>query len=192
MRRQRRSFSEEINLTPLLDVIFTVLFIVMLTSTISRGNMEDSYDEKISDLEDEKIELQEEKELLEKQNEVVVKINDSLRTVEDQAMLITIINEEDGGQRSVDIYLGGDTEPVENIVMGKGKQEYIRNALISKIESIIGSEQQNGKNGMPVFIVFSIDKNIISVEEEAAIEAAVDELDLKYDNIYYQEKERGL
>ena len=66
-RNRRSRGSDEINLTPLLDVLFTILFIVMLTGMQNERSMEESAQEseaQISGLESRVDELEEENDIL--------------------------------------------------------------------------------------------------------------------------------
>ena len=50
MSRRRRKNLTEVNLTPLLDVLFSILFIVMMTGAQSRDAMQNDHQEEVARL----------------------------------------------------------------------------------------------------------------------------------------------
>ena len=48
MTHKKKRLSDEINLTPLLDVLFSILFIVMLAGTASENTMRQNYENRLA------------------------------------------------------------------------------------------------------------------------------------------------
>lgn len=169
-RDRRRRGSDEINLTPLLDVLFTILFIVMLTGTQNEQTMlesaeaaqaqleglqaqETSLEGRISDLE-------EENGILRSEVNRRDKIEDSSKRYETEAVVVTFLNEVENGSHVLKIYTGQD-EQVESFRLGTDRTEYTRSHVTEIINDIV-----ENAIGHPVFIVFHCDTGSIYRKEE--------------------------
>ena len=112
-RSRRSRGSDEINLTPLLDVLFTILFIVMLTGMQNERSMEESAQEseaQITGLESRVDALEEENDILKSEVSRRDKIQDSNKRYESNAVIVTLINETEDGEHVlkpvIDLNLG--------------------------------------------------------------------------------------
>ena len=183
-RSRRSRGSDEINLTPLLDVLFTILFIVMLTGMQNERTMEESAQEseaQITGLESRVDALEEENDILKSEVSRRDKIQDSSKRYESGAVIVTLINEAEGGDHILKVYTG-QTTPEEEFRLGTDRTDYIRqhmNAIISEIVE--------GVKDHPVFIVFHCDAgNIYRNEEFKPIREAL-EYQRKYrKEVFYQ------
>ncbi|MDO5455394.1 MAG: hypothetical protein Q4F25_00600 [Eubacteriales bacterium] len=183
-RRRSRRGSEEINLTPLLDVLFSILCIVMLINTQNEHNMQQSAEEsraQVTEMEGRISNLEEENSILKSEVSRRDKIQDSSKRYESGAVIVTLINEAEGGDHILKVYTG-QTTPEEEFRLGTDRTDYIRqhmNAIISEIVE--------GVKDHPVFIVFHCDAgNIYRNEEFKPIREAL-EYQRKYrKEVFYQ------
>ena len=182
MNSRRKRISEEINLTPLLDVLFVILFVVMLSGVA--GNKEskaaaDKQDKRIGDLETEIADTK-------KKLTIAEDTNKTLKEFETKAVFITIENVDRNGIHMLELYRGIGMEKLPSITMGIGKTNYIQAAIKEKIE-----KQIRISGDMPVFIVFHRDNSLIYRREESMpIDSAMMELMGKYKQVFYEVKER--
>ena len=162
-RSRRSRGSDEINLTPLLDVLFTILFIVMLTGMQNERSMEESAQEseaQITGLESRVDALEEENDILKSEVSRRDKIQDSNKRYESNAVIVTLINETEDGEHVLKVYKGQE-EPMETFRLGTDRTEYTRKHLTQIINEIVDEA-----GGYPVFIVFHCDAEQIYRKEE--------------------------
>ena len=91
-RGRRSRGSDDINLTPLLDVLFVILFIVMLAGTQTQKDMQENAEEslsKISGLEEQVTDLEEQNTILQSEVNRKDKIEDSGKRYESDAVIVT-------------------------------------------------------------------------------------------------------
>ena len=153
-RSRRSRGSDEINLTPLLDVLFTILFIVMLTGMQNERSMEESAQEseaQITGLESRVDALEEENDILKSEVSRRDKIQDSNKRYESNAVIVTLINETEDGEHVLKVYKGQE-EPMETFRLGTDRADYTR-MHVSEIIKEIAKESADH----PVFIVFHCD-----------------------------------
>ena len=112
----RRRFSPEINLTPLLDVLFSVLFIVIITG--SKGVQ--SNQARNEELVKENDQLTSELELRSQELE-------SYKLYASEAVVVTVTNRNVGDEFYLFIYLGSDQIELDKIRLAPDRKEYIKN-----------------------------------------------------------------
>ena len=169
-RNRRRRGSDEINLTPLLDVLFTILFIVMLTGTQNEQTMKESAEAAQAQLEGLQAQetslegrisdLEEENGILRSEVNRRGKIEDSSKRYETEAVVVTFMNEVEDGYHVLKIYTGQD-EQVESFRLGADRTEYTRSHVTEIINDIVEDAVDH-----PVFIVFHCDTGSIYRKEE--------------------------
>ena len=187
MRKKRRG-SDEINLTPLLDVLFTVLFVVMLTSMQSEQSMqaqavtkEEQVEElkgKVSSLESEAEGLSEQVNALEQEIELRDQLKNSEEIYTTNAVIVTMTNGIEGGKHVLRLFVGPKREPYSSVNMGDNREQHIGNWVSEKIQEIVKENREiysghsaagNMEVGevQPVYIVFYLDESIIYRKEES-------------------------
>ena len=127
-RGRRSRGSDDINLTPLLDVLFVILFIVMLAGTQTQKDMQESAEEsrsRISGLEEQVTDLEEQNTILQSEVSRKNKIEDSGKRYESDAVIVTFINEVEDGNHVLRIYKGSDQE-VESFRLGSDRTDYTK------------------------------------------------------------------
>ena len=95
-RGRRSRGSDDINLTPLLDVLFVILFIVMLTGTQTEKNLQESAEaseSRITGLQEQVTDLEEQNNILQSEVNRQNKIEDSGKRYESDAVIVTFMNE---------------------------------------------------------------------------------------------------
>ena len=140
-RGRRSRGSDDINLTPLLDVLFVILFIVMLAGTQNQKDMQENAEEsqsKISGLEEQVTDLEEQNTILKSEVSRKNKIEDSGKRYESDAVIVTFINEVEDGNHVLRIYKGSDQE-VESFRLGSDRTDYTKRHVIGIINDIAGS-----------------------------------------------------
>ena len=162
-RGRRSRGSDDINLTPLLDVLFVILFIVMLAGTQTQKDMQENAEEslsKISGLEEQVTDLEEQNTILQSEVNRKNKIEDSGKRYESDAVIVTFINEVEDGNHVLRVYKGSDQE-VESFRLGSDRTDYTKSHVIGIINDIVDDYADH-----PVFIVFHCDTKSIYRKEE--------------------------
>ena len=169
-RGRRSRGSDDINLTPLLDVLFVILFIVMLAGTQTQKDMQENAEEslsKISGLEEQVTDLEEQ--------------NTSGKRYESDAVIVTFINEVEDGNHVLRVYKGSDQE-VESFRLGSDRTDYTKSHVIGIINDIVDDYADH-----PVFIVFHCDtKSIYRKEEFVPIRDALQTQKQLRKEVFYQ------
>ena len=186
-RGRRSRGSDDINLTPLLDVLFVILFIVMLAGTQTQKDMQESAEEsrstrsRISGLEEQVTDLEEQNTILQSEVSRKNKIEDSGKRYESDAVIVTFINEVEDGNHVLRIYKGSDQE-VESFRLGSDRTDYTKRHVTEIINDIVDDYPDH-----PVFIVFHCDtKSIYRKEEFVPIQDALKTQKQLRKEVFYQ------
>ena len=179
MSRRRRKNLTEVNLTPLLDVLFSILFIVMMTGAQSMDSMQSDHREEVATLQNENEELRE-----------------ALRVSEDQlaayelhesdSVILTVRNIVKNSEHYLVIYRGIDEQEIDSIKLGINNTENTGVRIRSLVGDIIS---ENGVQ--PVYIIFYCDKTSIYTKEYNAVVGAFDELQTKYKEVFFKTGEEN-
>ncbi len=154
--RNRRRFLSEINLTPLLDVLFSILFIVMMAGAQNEQIIESQNRIQVNQLEQENAKLKDE--LARSENEI-----SSYKTYQSEAVIITVNNIMRSNNHYLMFYKGTEETELGSIQMGVNKTENTK----ARIESLI-MELVNETDNQPIYIVFYCNrKNIYTIEYHA-------------------------
>ena len=183
-RGRRSRGSDDINLTPLLDVLFVILFIVMLAGTQTQKDMQENAEEtlsKISGLEEQVTDLEEQNTILQSEVNRRNKIEDSGKRYESDAVIVTFINEVEDGNHVLRVYKGSDQE-VESFRLGSDRTEYTKRHVIEIINDIVNEYADH-----PVFIVFHcVTKSTYRKEEFVPIQDALKTQKELRKEVFYQ------
>lgn len=158
MGRTERKGVSEINLTSLLDVLFCILFIVMMTSVQSEERFKNEAKQEIEQL----------------QNQI-----ESYNLYQNEAVIITLSNivEENTHQLLI-----SEKESTESILLGtnrtEGTRERLKKIIIEKLEIA---------KGHPIYIVFHCAREDIYTEEYNAIKGTLLELQEENKEIFYKD-----
>lgn len=174
MRKRRRNNLTEINLTPLLDVLFSILFIVMMTGARTRDMVQSEHEEQIAVLEEENARLSE---ALRANEEQLA----AYELHESDSVIITVRNTVSGSNHVLQIYRGVEESEIASIRMGLDQTENTRTRISSLIEEIV---EENGDQ--PVYIVFYCDKSRIYTKEYNVVTDAFTELQSKYKEVFFK------
>lgn len=172
MNRRRRFVSSEINLTPLLDVLFTILFLVMLGSARNEEVTRENANLEISKLQNQISTLE---------NDVIFYKDqvDSYDLYTKSAVIITISNSVDGEEHILMVSDRNDAKSYETIRLGKDRMAYVK----SRLEGIVTDAVDNTDN-QPIYIVFHCDKSIIYTTEFSAIDSELRQLQDTYKAVF--------
>ena len=170
-------FADEINLTPLLDVLFSILFIVMLTNMQNENKLQRSAEAREAELSRQISELQEQaaddRSQMEAYEGRIREMEEQIRLLEEQkssmdlynreAVILSVshVNEED---LHVLVLHNESTGETTRLPMGMERLQYIRTRLTSLIADIV-----RGTDHQPVFIVFTCRPQEIFTEEFEAV-----------------------
>lgn len=158
MNKRKRSFTEEINLTPLLDALFSILFIVMLSGAQSERVMQE---EAAKQLNSSVSALEKNNQQLKNDIKTLQNINKTIKMFEADAVIITLENINEDGRYILKTFVGQNKEPYfDDLDLGSDLQ-LIEDSIPRKIGQTIGES----KSRRPVYIVFHCDiKNILTKE----------------------------
>lgn len=179
MRNNRRKSVSEINLTPLLDVLFSILFIVMMTGMQNEQGIKSEYQEQVRQLEQENQQLSEE--LARSENQM-----SSYDKYQSEAVIITVNNILKDDDHYLLLYKGTDKEEIERIQMGINKTENTK----ARIESLI-MELVNVSDNQPVYIVFYCEKKQIYTAEYRAVIEAFNQLQENNKSVFFKVSEEN-
>ena len=194
MRNRRRRFREEINLTPLLDVLFAILFIVMLTGAQSERLIQKDIEAsaaEITELEAQVEELTDAGRIAELEARIKELEAELARLREQQAsqdmfeadaVIVTLANVIEEDNHILQFYVGQEGAMTDSVRMGLDKTEYIESRVTDIVEKIV-----KGAPGKPVYIVFHCDADKIYRKEEfLPIQKALEQLKKKYKEVFFQ------
>lgn len=177
-RSRNRNRNDEINLTPLLDVLFTILFIVMLTSVQSEKIIQSE----VENSKDQVKELTEKVEQLENELRREEAVNDTEKRYNSNAVLVTMLNDVEDGNHILKIYTGQDGRLIDSFRLGFNRSQYIGEHLSSVIQGIVDESKD-----CPVFIVFHCNTHEIYRREEfVPIKGRLELLKAENKEVFYQ------
>lgn len=180
MRRRRREASE-INLTPLLDVMFSILFIVMMTGMQNEQGMKMDYEEQIMQLEQTLTEQEKNISKLKEQVHGYKKQEMSLTMYQTEAVILTVRNLVEEGKHYLEIRNGLNTDSFECIWLGNDRTENTQNRINDMITKIVDLT-----DNQPIYIVFYCNKEIIYTTEYRAITEAFVALEEKNKEVFFK------
>ena len=164
MRQNRRMSISEINLTPLLDVLFSILFIVMMAGEQNEAGLKENYQQQIEQLTQQNTHLAEELKRTEDQIS-------SYNSYQSEAIILTVSNMIRDDNHYLIVYQGLEKEEVSRIQMGVDKIENTK----ARIESLIVGIVDETDN-QPVYIIFHCNKKQIYRIEYEAVEEVFNQL----------------
>ena len=192
MNKRKKSLVEEINLTPLLDALFSILFIVMLSGIqsekIKQGN--------ISILEEKNKQLKYNVSILEENNQqlnnkvkTLQNINQTIRMFEADTVIITLRNYTKFNEHRLFFYLGKDDTHYTNLLLTPHDDSgitinyptYIKNFITAETEKKINES----KSKRPIYIVFHCNIREISRKREyLPIKEVLEELEKTHAEVF--------
>lgn len=170
MRKRNKFHHSEINLTPLLDVLFSILFIIMLTSRQNEDSLNRQVQEQTNQIE------QMEQQLIVRENQL-----NSYDLYHTEAIIITLSNFKDKQIHKLIISEGLEKKEIETITLGSHKIENTNNRLEKCILNIIQKT-----DNQPIYIVFHCDKSCIYTDEYNAISMKLEKLQTDNKEIFYK------
>ena len=190
MERRKRKTIAEINLTPLLDVLFSILFIVMMTGMQTKTTIQEEHQQQINQMQEDygrQIE-QARQELSELEQQVTMYENQmsSYDKYQTEAVIITVNNIIKENKHYLIIKQGLDLEEIETIQLGISKTENTKLRICDKISEIV-----EVTDNQPVYIVFYCNKKTIYTTEYRAITEAFYELQAKYKEVFFKVMEEN-
>lgn len=190
MLRRLRAGSREINLTSLLDVLFCILFIVMLAGDQNEQDIKSDAQQQLEALEGEAQEQIEHLQLeIDQLNAQVTTYQNQMESYDiyyTEAVIITISNVRVGNNHILKIFRGLEKNEDNSILMGTDRIEYIKQALRASITKHI-----DGTESHPIYIVFYCDRNTIYTQEYKAINDVLTALQKEYKEVFFKEFEEA-
>ena len=192
MKHKKRFGNSEINLTPLLDVLFSILFIVMLGSAGNEAKTKAEADKRINRMRTEAENAEKEAareseglkqriDELQKENRTVQKRLEDYELYERDGVVVSVINTTDEAGHVLRIYLNDNGSAYDSIQLGTDLTGYTG----SRIKDII-TGIADGVDNMPIFIVFRCDPHLIYTREYNAVNDAFTALQEEYKEVFYK------
>lgn len=178
--RKHRMGSEEINLTPLLDVLFAILFIVMLAGTKQLEEAEAAADARVSQVQsaaDHAMALE-----LEKEKELTQRLNDYEEAAE-AISLITLVNTMENGKGYLYVYEGASMRERQRIALMT--DENVLGVIEQNLDSLL-SQITSANSGKMVYAIFRCDEKSIHTKEYDVIEKALSKWENDYEGFFYK------
>ncbi|MGN0696948.1 MAG: hypothetical protein ACI4J5_09310 [Oscillospiraceae bacterium] len=171
----RRRNSIGIELTPLLDVILIILFLIITRNSAETERIAEEYDKSEQQYIENAARLEAELEDSRQQSADAENIISGYESFDEYSVIIAVgITRKADGTRTVSVAENGDTSYIS---YGWDNLRYGENALKAELEKIISSAEDR-----PVFISFSYDENDIYLRDHQLITSVLD--DLHGDNLY--------
>lgn len=179
MRHKRRGILE-VNLTSLLDVLFCILFIVMLANVENENDIKNESQQQILQAQE-----QLEGQVAVYQNQIAAYQAQmaSYDVYHTEAIIITIQNVQEGSSRSLKIYKGLEQTESDSISLGANKIGNVLQRLRNYFDEILTSLEDGT---VPVYIIFHCNENLIYTEESNEIDRLLDELAETNKEIFYK------
>ncbi len=180
MRHKRREL-QEINLTSLLDVLFCILFIVMLGSAQNEENIKLDASQQVEELQQQIENLQQQ--ILVQEEQLVFYGNqmESHKLYASEAVVVTLRNIRKDETHVLRASSGMEEAAEESVTLGINRKNIVKLRIQSFIDGIL-SQTEN----QPVYIVFHCDKNCIYTEEYKGIIESLEELQASYKEVFYK------
>lgn len=168
MRKKKHKGSEEVNLTPLLDVLFSILFIVMFAGA------------KIQSDNTQNVEAMQQ-EINELNNQVAAYKNQesSYESFVDDAVIVTIDNIKKNNKHILRIFADGYED--EEIPLGLNNTENTKKRVIGYFDTLLVD-----KTDQPIYIVYSCDENTIYKVEFDSINSVMLDLEKEHKEVFYK------
>ncbi|MGX8729186.1 MAG: biopolymer transporter ExbD [Lachnospiraceae bacterium] len=179
MRRRRRRGSAEINMTPLLDVLFCILFIVMLTSAQNEAKLRESRDQEAAEYSQSLSEKDAELARVRENATAYKTLAESLRISKANALVASLRNETLGGRHT--LIITKETGESTNIPLGS---DNLANAL-SRLEASIDPLLTEA-NGSPLYLIFTCDRTQIYTDEFNALNNRLTKYQSEHKEIFYK------
>ena len=192
MKMRRKNRNKEINLTPLLDVLFSILVIIMLGAYSNEEALKSDHEQQIQKLTRQAASLEEEKNTLQNDKMILENQLDSYDSFLESALILTISNiiTEQRHELVLSCASFGDESPSaisksqlkdRHLIMGTQSVEYIKANLEDTIREILSSTEKQ-----PVYIVFHCDRTKIYSVEYDAVNEALQNLQRQKKEIFYK------
>ena len=180
MRRLRSDGENKIDLTPLLDVLFSVLFIVMLCINQDAVDAKKQADDNGAQLEIEK----KKNEDLNNENKYLKEVVDSYEVFAQRAKFIVLRNYKDATGFKLVISLGLDEkEQIDLIPLSNETKDQTKSRIVNNIKSKINSFSTTTER-VPVMIEFHRDSTKIFTEVDRSISEALNEIEGNNSDVY--------
>ncbi len=184
MRLKKRSDSSEINLTPLLDVLFSILFIVMMAGFQNEQGLkskqernEEKYKSEITGLRDEK------EEISDRLKEASERLS-SYEIFQNEAVILTVRNISTDGVNFIKVFEGTGEDELETIRLGLDNTENSSNRLAALVEGFVRQV-----NNSPVYVIFYCNREKIYTIEYDALFLTLDRLQRTYKEVFFKTME---
>lgn len=171
----KRRSSIGIELTPLLDVILIILFLIITQNSAENERIAEEYDKAEQQYIENTNRLEAELENSIQQTADAENIVSGYESFDEYSVIISIgITRKSDGTRTVSVSENGE---ISHISYGWDNLRYGENALRAELEKHISAAEER-----PVFISFNYDENDIYLRDHQLISSVLDDLD--GDNLY--------
>ncbi|MGN1415319.1 MAG: hypothetical protein ACI4XF_00610 [Oscillospiraceae bacterium] len=177
----KRRSSIGIELTPLLDVILILLFLVITQNNAETERIAEEYDRSEQQYIENTARLEAELENSRQQSADAENIISGYESFEEYSVIIAVgITRRSDGTRTVTLSENGE---ISHISYGWDSLRYGENALRAELENMISTAGDR-----PVFISFNYDENDIYLRDHQLISSVLDDLDgdnlfIKYNDL---------
>ena len=186
----RRKRDQEINLTPLLDVLFVILFILMLSGRENEERLRSQSGQEVAALQEELTrsrtqiaQLEQDASAAASRERAYADRVDSLELYRDQAVVLTAYIEETEGLRELVILDGQERTGIRI-------EDNSSNYTEGRIRSVVRGCVEKARN-QPVFIVFHFSADEIYTYEIRLVERVMLSLQEEYKEVFYKTMREG-
>ena len=166
-------------MTPLLDVLFCILFIVMLTSAQNEASLRESREKEAAEYARAAAAKDAEISQIREEAETYRNLAESLELYKTEAIVAALRNEESGG-RHVLVFTTEDGES-DAIPLGSDNLANAVSRLEGKVDALLAKAE-----GKPLYLVFTCDRTKIYTGEFAALDERLTRYQAEHKEIFYK------
>ncbi len=181
MLHHKRNRVSEINLTPLLDVLFSILFIVMLTGAEQQETVVNAQKRQAQDYEQRMEALQEKTTELETALAAREAQLSSYDAYKRDAIIVTITNIRQGEDLFLVFHRDNDAQELDKIKLGLDRLDILRKRI-----ELQASELMEESANQPIYMVFYVDSSNIHTEEYQTIVDTMNAIQKETKEIFFK------
>ncbi len=182
MRHKRRGILE-VNLTSLLDVLFCILFIVMMANIENEHDIKNESQQQIQEIQEQ---LQAEIAAYRAEAATYQAQMESYDVYHTEAIIITMQNLQEGSNYVLKIYEGLEKVESDSIRLGPNLSESVNRSIRRYFNDIINSLKSPEGLSVPIYVVFHRNANYIQTKQSEEIDSLLKNLASENKGMFYK------
>ena len=179
MHRRRKRGSAEINMTSLLDVLFCILFIVMLTNARNEADLRSAREKEAAEYARTAAAKNTEIARLREESETYRNLAESLELYKTEAVVAALRNTDKDGRHV--LVLTSEDGTSTTLPLGSDNMENAISRLEGYIDALLSETA-----GRPLYLVFTCDRTKIYTGEFSALDGRLSRYQAEHKEIFYK------